>query len=522
MINLDEPPILCVDDTEEQRYVTVRILRSAGYRVIEAATGFEALKMMSQEPLAVVLDVNLPDMSGYEVCRQIRLDPQVSSTPVLQVSASFTDPEQRAVSLSGGADASILQPYHREELIALVRVLVRSRRSEEILRLMSEASVKLSRSLDYAMTLETVLTTLVPKFADRCFVIRTPGGWQDENEVPDYVRDAAQRLSLGETSVGVSGRAQVSDRFPAILTPLAVGGERTGLLAFVLSGQDRVYTASDLAIAQDFGSRSALALQNASLYTAQRLAQDALVRSEKLAAAGRMAASMAHEINNPLEALTNLVYLISTSNTLSADNRGYAEEALQELARLAQLTRQTLGFYQELTNPVVFALADSVNEVVSVYQPKLKQKGINIKRNFATSGEMVGIKGEIRQVISNLLLNAIDAMQWGGSLTFQITEDDSGMLVLRAHDNGSGIPTKYLHEIFEPFFTTKEGIGTGLGLWVSNNIIRKHGGTIQVESSTAVNASGTTFVVRLPVSSPVEQQARSLADASVCTRSPLP
>ncbi len=520
MINLDEPPILCVDDTEEQRYVTVRILRSAGYRVIEAATGFEALKMMSQEPLAVVLDVNLPDMSGYEVCRRIRLDPQVSSTPVLQVSASFTDPEQRAVSLSGGADASILQPYHREELIALVRVLVRSRRSEEILRLMSEASVKLSRSLDYAMTLETVLTTLVPKFADRCFVMTTPGGWQDENEVPDYIRDAAQCLPPSETSAGVNGGTQVSDRFPAILTPLAVGGERTGLLAFVLSGQDRVYTASDLAIAQDFGSRSALALQNASLYTAQRLAQDALVRSEKLAAAGRMAASMAHEINNPLEALTNLVYLISlisTSNTLSADNRGYAEEALQELARLAQLTRQTLGFYQELTNPVVFALADSVNEVVSVYQPKLKQKGINIERNFATAGEMVGIKGEIRQVISNLLLNAIDAMQWGGSLTFQITEDDRGVLVLRAHDNGSGIPTKYLQEIFEPFFTTKEGIGTGLGLWVSNNIIRKHGGTIQVESSTAVNASGTTFVVRLPVSSPVEQQARSLADASACT-----
>lgn len=87
MINLDEPPILCVDDTEEQRYVTVRILRSAGYRVIEAATGLEALRMMSQGPLAVVLDVNLPDMIGYEVCRQIRLDPQMSSTPVLQVSA---------------------------------------------------------------------------------------------------------------------------------------------------------------------------------------------------------------------------------------------------------------------------------------------------------------------------------------------------------------------------------------------------------------------------------------------------
>jgi len=123
---------------------------------------------------------------------------------------------------------------------------------------------------------------------------------------------------------------------------------------------------------------------------------------------------------------------------------------------------------------------------------------------------MVGIKGEIRQVISNLLLNAIDAMQPGGSLAFRITEGEHGMLVLSAQDNGSGIPSKHLQEIFEPFFTTKAGIGTGLGLWVSNNIIQKHGGSIEVESSTAVDASGTTFLVRLPVSSSMEQQAKSL------------
>jgi len=521
MIDKNERPILCVDDTEEQRYVTARILRLAGYRVIEAATGAEALSMiLDQSPLAVVLDVNLPDMSGYEVCQQIRSDPKIASTPVLQISASFADPEQRAIGLSGGADAYVLQPFHREELVALIKALIRSRQSEEILEIMSEASVTLSRSLEYTETRDAVLTTLVPRFADQCFVL-TSAGWEDgKDEVPDYLKDAASQLLLKGASMCLGREGMAPGTFSAMLTPLTVAGRRKGVLAFVLAGGDRAYTISDLAIAQDFGSRSALALQNATLYTAQQAAQDALVRSEKLAAAGRMAAAMAHEINNPLEAITNLVYLLSTSPTLSSDDHGYADQALQELARLAHLTRQALGFYRELTNPAGFALADSVDEVVSLYATKLAQKQITVQREFLTRGEMVGIKGEIRQVISNLLLNSVDAMRFGGTLSFRLTETDDAVFVLHAQDDGSGIPAKHLPQIFEPFFTTKAGTGTGLGLWVSNNIVQKHGGCIDVESSDISPGSGTTFSVRLPSHPSIvgSEDAVQLRSRSDCVR----
>lgn len=448
MLETKQRPILCVDDTEEQRYVTTRILASAGYRVIEAASGAEALERMGEDPIAVVLDVKLPDMSGFEVCRRIKSEPRTASIPVLQMSAGFADPELRAVGLSGGADAYVLQPLHREELIALIGALIRSRESDDALRLMSEVSIALSESLDYAEVLRTVLTMLVPRFADNCFLLTAVAGWEGSAErVPGFLKDAASGLLLegsarcvGRVVGRVVGQASAApEAYRAILVPLSVRGERLGVLAFVLEGEGRAYTVGDVAMALDFASRSALALQNAMLFRAQQTVHEALVRSEKLAAAGRMAASMAHEINNPLEAITNLVFLISTSPEISSEVKGYAEEALGELGSLAHITRQTLGFYQELAKPVRFTLAESVDEAIALYARRLEQKQIAVAREFATAGELVGMKGEVRQVISNLLLNAVDAMPAGGRIRFGSAKRRTGYCCCAWSTTASGL-----------------------------------------------------------------------------------
>lgn len=496
MLEVHPKPILCVDDTEEQRYVTTKILTSAGYRVIEARTGAEALAKMSEEPLAVVLDVKLPDMSGFEVCRLIKSDPATRTTPVLQVSAAFADPEIRADGLSGGADAYVLQPFHRQELIALLRALVRSRQSEETLRFLSHASTALSASLEYAEVRERVLQMPVPRMADRCYLL-TATGWDEPAEsIPEYLRTPAADLLLEGNATFAGQSATPTPSRPAILVPLSTRGKRVGVLAFVLGDNSRGYLPHDMEGAVDFAGRCALALQNATLFEAQRSAQEALVRSEKLAAAGRMAASMAHEINNPLEAITNLVFLIASAPEVPDRLKKYAEDALSELASLAHLTRQTLGFYQELVKPVTFSLAESIDEVVSLYIRRLAQRQVSVERTFLTRGEMTGVKGEIRQVISNLLLNALDAMPSGGTLRFALSVEEDDLLRLDVIDSGQGVSEDLLPHIFEPFFTTKPETGTGLGLWVSDNIVRKHNGRLGVSS---VPGEGTTFSVFLPL-----------------------
>ena len=266
-------------------------------------------------------------------------------------------------------------------------------------------------------------------------------------------------------------------------------------------------------LALDLADRAALALQNATLYSAQRAAQEALVKSEKLAAAGRLSAAIAHEINNPLESITNLMYLIDTSEDISPTIKGYVQEALSELSRLTHIARQSLGFYRELTSAQSFDLNESVEDTLNIYLKRFQAKHVEVERAYAPGLlELVGVKGEIRQVISNLLVNAYDASPEHGRLRIEtelFTSDVDGLsslskVAFRIRDEGPGIPAELLGRIFEPFFTTKQGTGTGLGLWVTDTIVTKHGGTIEVISHTGDGSHGTTFEVILPTTPPAE------------------
>jgi PAS domain S-box-containing protein len=237
--------------------------------------------------------------------------------------------------------------------------------------------------------------------------------------------------------------------------------------------------------------------------TERRMSESALMRAEKLAAVGRLAASVAHEVNNPLEGLTNLVYLASRSTNLD-DVRRLLTQAEDELGRIAHITRQSLGFYRETSTPIHFKPSAIVREVAEFYAPRAASQGVVFAVNTDTEKEVLGTAGELRQILSNLIANSLDACNSGAviriearSATDPRTLSRSGVRITIA-DTGQGIPFEHLESIFEPFFTTKKDTGTGLGLWVSRELVKKHGGSLRVRSRTSDPLCGTVFSIFLP------------------------
>ena len=239
--------------------------------------------------------------------------------------------------------------------------------------------------------------------------------------------------------------------------------------------------------------------------TDQLRADEALRKTEKLAATGRLAASIAHEINNPLEAMTNILYILQTHETLDETAVDLVATAQSELTRVAEITQQTLRFYRQSTSPARVNIADILNSVLGIYQRRIQSASIVVKPRFQGDPETFGFGGELRQVFANLVSNALDAMPLGGTLWLSAHyghgRDANGLwrrgIRVCVTDTGSGMSEETRRRIFEPFFTTKEATGTGLGLWVSDEIVRRHKGTIQVRSRRG-EGSGTNFMIFIP------------------------
>jgi PAS domain S-box-containing protein len=236
----------------------------------------------------------------------------------------------------------------------------------------------------------------------------------------------------------------------------------------------------------------------------RKQSEEALRKAEKLAVTGRLAATIAHEINNPLESLTNLFYLLSSHATLDETARRYVRIADNELKRTAHITKQMLSFYRQSSEPVPVSLAEVLDSVLDLYATKIRELSISVVKQYETNARIEGYPAELRQVFANLLGNAVEAVGDHGVIKLHIGESRewknmfrSGVRVTVA-DSGGGIPPENRGKLFEPFFTTKGERGTGLGLWVSNGIIQKHEGSIHVHSSTRPGRSGTVFSVFLP------------------------
>jgi PAS domain S-box-containing protein len=236
--------------------------------------------------------------------------------------------------------------------------------------------------------------------------------------------------------------------------------------------------------------------------TATRRAEDSLRNTDKLALVGRMAASIAHEINNPLESVTNLLYLIE-QGPLSDEARGYLTLAQHELTRVSHIASQTLGFFRNNRISRAGPLSDIVDSALSLHLGRLSTSSVTVQKEYKQVSPFFFHQGELRQVLVNLIGNALDAMPSGGRLRVRIhraydaVTDSFGVRIVVA-DTGAGMTNVTARKLFEPFYTTKGSSGTGLGLWVSSQIIHRHKGRISVRSSQSPRHSGTVFSIYLP------------------------
>jgi signal transduction histidine kinase len=246
--------------------------------------------------------------------------------------------------------------------------------------------------------------------------------------------------------------------------------------------------------------------------TTLKKAQEALLQSEKLAAAGRLAASISHEINNPLESVTNLLFLISNDKHLPSPLRGFVLQAEQELSRVSHIATQTLRFYRQSTKPTMADVSALLDSVLALHRGRLTNTPVEIVRQYRTQDLLLCFEGELRQVFTNLVGNSLDAMAGKQgrllirtSMHANVHTNQRGIRVTIG-DNGSGISPTTLARIFEPFYSTKGSRGTGLGLWVSKEIVDKHKGVMRVRSKMG---SGTVFSIFFPFQAAAENALQS-------------
>ena len=254
--------------------------------------------------------------------------------------------------------------------------------------------------------------------------------------------------------------------------------------------------------------------------TERKQTEEGLRRAEKLAATGQLAASIAHEINNPMQSLTNLLALISYRSSLDKDTRELLSMADAELSRMSHISRQMLSFYRESARPVPVKVTEVLDDVLDLYAMRLKSNRIRLERRYDCGEAVQAFPVEMRQLFANLIGNAIEAVGDRGRITIHVFAScewrNGGRRGLRVviADNGPGIGPEFRKRIFEPFFTTKEEKGTGLGLWVVRGIVNQHEGRMAVRSSTRRGNSGTVFSVFLPAEAPWKPASTNATDGS--------
>jgi len=536
------PRILIVEDNPEMIELMQNLLAPSRCQMLAAYTGEDALKLLRREAAdgreidLVLLDIMMPQMDGYEVIARIKADPLLSNTSVIMTTA-LDSTGDKTLSLGMGADDYITKPFDPQELLARIDAVMRIRRSEQALIRRNQewaALVEINRTVTSSLDLDEVLEStirgireilrveagslvLIDEEAEQlvfhtCFDpqkewradrVAQPGegivGYAVQSGEPLFVNNVERDPHfLAEVDeVGVTARA-------ILCVPLKIYDRVVGAIE-VINKLDDVFTEQDEELLQAMAASVAVAVENANLYSeltdfARELerSQAQLVQAEKMAAIGRLAASVAHEINNPLQAIHNSLHL-SLHESLADDKRKqYLGMAQGEVQRLIEIVQRMLDFYRPSRGGVVSTDVNGVVEnVLALTQRRLQHGGVQVDANLDPDLPFVPmVSDQITQVFLNILINAIEAMPGGGEMRLEtrLAEGGDWVLVLFT-DSGAGMAPEQISNLFEPFYTTKSD-GTGLGLAISYGIVERHGGTIDVESQPG---EGTTFVVKLPV-----------------------
>lgn len=424
--------------------------------------------------------------------------------------AAIADPEQLEMVRKLGITSSILLPLAwRGKVLGAIRLVAAgSKRSfnKDDLQLAEDLARRAAAAIENAQLHRAVLEQ-----TDRLRLAHSAARmgtwhWDLVNEQlvwSDEFRDL-HGLSHNSASTAGTGSGLIHpDDIEEVLHEVAAAvdsdAEYLASEHRAVAGDGRVFWIHSRGRIERDAEGKAIAIAGVSMDVTERhQAEEALRKTEKLAAAGRLAATVAHEINNPLESIVNLVYLCRNTADLPGEAAAFLATADQELARIAQIVRQTLGFYRESVDPRRSDICKIVSEIVDVYRPRILARSLAYSMDLEPDIFAIVIPGELKQVIANLVANAVDATEPGGQIQISVKRVGETIAIAVA-DTGSGIEDVHLSHVFEPFFTTKTDVGTGLGLWVTKGIVDKQGGSITVTSTTDPTAHGTTITVTLPL-----------------------
>jgi signal transduction histidine kinase len=543
-----QKPLVLVADDEQNAVALLRhILERDGFEVESAGDGISALdKARTLKPDLILMDVQMPRLNGFEVTARLRDDPETARIPVIFVTAAAREPSDVAHGLQLGADDYIRKPYDPYELLARANSKMRARQLEDRLQRRSEeleALVRIGGEFNQRLGLEELTELILVIARDEFHADHVELYLFDEQRDPILYRDIAhgvrdiaeaERILADEHSLAgqvyhggepilITGtEPENADHLftlnlhSAIAAPLKHHGTLLGILTVAYEQPD-YFNENDLRMLRSIGEQAALAVRNAQLHAALqsyaqnlegmvevrtqelRSAQAQLVQSEKLAALGRLSAGIAHEVNNPLQPILNCleVAIEDIENNQPLDPEGLRIAEL-EVQRIKLIVSRLLDFARPSTSENAQLDLDAlVNEVLVLTNKQLERMHVRVHTNLAPVPPVLGSPAQIKQVLLNLVLNAMESMPEGGDMSIDVYAEGEGV-ALAVTDCGVGIDEHTMARIFEPFYSTK-GEGTGLGLAVSYGIVQGHGGEIRVESQPG---QGSRFTVWLPFRRP--------------------
>jgi len=506
-MNLHEPAnILMVDDQPGKLLSYEAILGPLGENLLKANSGREALELLLKTEMAVVLmDVSMPDIDGFQLADMIREHPRFQKTAIIFISAVHLTDVDRLRGYERGAVDYISVPVIPELLRAKVSVFAelhrKNRQLEALNRDLEQRVEARTEELRESESQFRSLANSIPQLA-----------WMANPDTSVFWYNQRWYDYTGTNVEDTNGWDWKKIQHPDHVARVIQGIQRSWSVGepwedtFPLRGKDgsyRWFLSRALPI-RDASARIVRWFGTNTDITERKLAEEALVKSERLAAMGRLAGIIAHEINNPLEAIFNAFYLLREHPSLDEEARYYSRLAEQELKRVAHISKQTLSFYRESQQAVTVALSEILDNVVELQSRRLQLNGIEVEKRYKISGIIQGFPGELKQVFLNIIGNAVQAMPQGGRLRvrlYQSRDRHTGREGVRVsiYDTGLGIPVEASKRVFEPFFSTKETKGTGLGLWISKGIIQKYEGTIRFRSITLGTGHATCFSVFLPM-----------------------